>query len=68
MWSRARRCGAGTSPRRPGVSARPSHDGLDALHLALALEADAATFVSFDMRLTKAAAAHQLFVAPEIER
>jgi uncharacterized protein len=41
---------------------------LDALHLALALEADAATFVSFDQRLTKAAAAHQLFVAPEIDR
>jgi uncharacterized protein len=41
---------------------------LDALHLALALEADAATFVSFDVRLTKAAAAHQLFVAPDVER
>ena len=39
---------------------------LDALHLALALDAGAATFVSFDGRLAKAAAAHQLFVAPDI--
>ena len=37
---------------------------LDALHLALALQSDAATFVSYDARLAKAAAAHHLFVAP----
>jgi uncharacterized protein len=37
---------------------------LDALHLALALQSDAATFVSYDERLARAAAAHHLFVAP----
>ena len=37
---------------------------LDALHLALGLEAGAATFVSFDARLAKAAAAHHFLVDP----
>jgi uncharacterized protein len=37
---------------------------LDALHLALALQSDAATFVSYDERLARAAGAHHLFVVP----
>lgn len=37
---------------------------LDALHLATALDADAATLVSFDPRLRDAAASQGLFVAP----
>jgi uncharacterized protein len=44
-----------------------THQGLralDALHLALALESGVATFVSYDTRLARAAAAHQLFVEP----
>lgn len=38
---------------------------LDALHVALALDADAATLVTFDPRLGTAAASQGLFVAPE---
>lgn len=41
---------------------------LDALHLALALDADAATLVAYDPRLRKAAAAQGLFVAPDDTR
>jgi len=37
---------------------------LDALHLASALDAQAATLVSFDPRLRDAAASQGLFVAP----
>jgi predicted nucleic acid-binding protein len=37
---------------------------LDALHVALALDADAATLVTYDPRLKAAAARHGLFVAP----
>lgn len=37
---------------------------LDALHLATALDAEAATIVSFDPRLREASAAQGLFVAP----
>jgi predicted nucleic acid-binding protein len=37
---------------------------LDALHVALALDADAATVVTFDPRLKAAASSHGLFVAP----
>lgn len=41
---------------------------LDALHLATALAADAATMVTFDPRLREAAASQGLFVAPaEVE-
>lgn len=39
---------------------------LDALHLATALDAEAATVVTFDPRLREAAASQGLFVAPEI--
>ena len=38
---------------------------LDALHIALALDADAATLVTYDPRLRAAAASQGLFVAPE---
>ena len=38
---------------------------LDALHLALALDAEVATLVAYDPRLRKAAAAQGLFIAPE---
>jgi uncharacterized protein len=38
---------------------------LDALHLATALDADAATVVSFDPRLRDAAISQGLFVAPQ---
>ena len=38
---------------------------LDALHIALALSAEAATLVTYDPRLRTAAAAHALFTAPE---
>jgi uncharacterized protein len=38
---------------------------LDALHLALALDAEAATLVAYDPRLRKAAAAQGLFIAPD---
>ncbi|HJS75186.1 MAG TPA: type II toxin-antitoxin system VapC family toxin [Vicinamibacteria bacterium] len=38
---------------------------LDALHIALALDADAATLVTYDPRLRAAAVMHGLFVAPE---
>ena len=38
---------------------------LDALHLATALDAEAATLVTYDPRLRAAAAAQSLFVAPE---
>ena len=37
---------------------------LDALHLATALDAEAATIVTFDPRLRDAAGSHGLFVAP----
>jgi predicted nucleic acid-binding protein len=37
---------------------------LDALHIALALEADAATLVTYDPRLRAAAVSQGLFVAP----
>jgi predicted nucleic acid-binding protein len=37
---------------------------LDALHVALALDADAATVVTFDPRLRAAAASQGLFVTP----
>lgn len=37
---------------------------LDALHLALAIEADVATLVTFDARLRDAAAAQRLYTAP----
>lgn len=39
---------------------------LDALHVALALDAEAATLVAYDPRLRRAAAAQGLFLAPEI--
>ncbi len=39
---------------------------LDALHIALALDADAATLVTYDPRLQAAAVLQGLFVAPEI--
>ncbi len=38
---------------------------LDALHIALALDADAATLVTYDPRLRAAAVSQGLFVAPE---
>jgi uncharacterized protein len=38
---------------------------LDALHVALALDAEAATLVAYDPRLRTAAAAQGLFVAPD---
>jgi uncharacterized protein len=38
---------------------------LDALHVAAALSADAATFVTYDPRLRRAASGHGLFVAPD---
>ena len=38
---------------------------VDALHIALALDADAATLVTYDPRLRAAAASQGLFVAPE---
>jgi predicted nucleic acid-binding protein len=37
---------------------------LDALHIALALDAEAATLVTYDQRLRDAAASQGLFVAP----
>ena len=37
---------------------------LDAIHLALAIEADVSTLVTFDPRLREAAAAQGLFTAP----
>ena len=37
---------------------------LDALHLATAVDAEAATFVTFDPRLRDAAGSQGLFVAP----
>jgi predicted nucleic acid-binding protein len=37
---------------------------LDALHVALALDADAATLVTYDPRLRAAAVSQGLFVAP----
>ena len=37
---------------------------LDALHLAIAIDAAAATFVTYDRQLHRAAAAHGLVVAP----
>ena len=40
---------------------------LDALHLATALDAEAATIVTFDPRLRVAAATQGLFVAPTEE-
>jgi uncharacterized protein len=39
---------------------------LDALHLAMAIDAEAATFVSYDPRLRDAAAPHGFFVAPSV--
>jgi uncharacterized protein len=39
---------------------------LDALHIATALDADAATIVSFDERLREAAKSQGLFVAPSV--
>jgi len=39
---------------------------LDALHIATALDAGAATMVSFDERLREAAKSHGLFVAPSV--
>ena len=39
---------------------------LDALHLATALDAEAATVVTFDPRLREAAASQGLFVAPSM--
>ena len=39
---------------------------LDALHIATALDADAATMVSFDERLREAAKLQGLFVAPSV--
>jgi len=41
---------------------------LDALHVALALDAEAATLVAYDPRLRKAAAALGLFIAPDASR
>jgi len=41
---------------------------LDALHIALALDAEAATLVTYDPRLGVAAASQGLFVAPETRR
>lgn len=40
---------------------------LDALHLATALDAEAATVVSFDPRLREGAASQGLFVAPPLD-
>ena len=39
---------------------------LDALHVATALDAEAATLVTYDPRLRDAAAAQGLFVAPDV--
>ena len=39
---------------------------LDALHVALALDAGAATFVTYDHRLRDAAMAQKLFIAPKL--
>ena len=39
---------------------------LDALHLATALDAEAATVVTFDPRLREAAASQGLFVVPAV--
>ena len=41
---------------------------LDALHLATALDAQAATLVSFDPRLRDAAVSQGLFVAPPLDK
>ena len=41
---------------------------LDALHLALALDAGAATLVTYDPRLRQAAGSQGVFVAPEVLR
>lgn len=41
---------------------------LDALHVALAVESGAATLVTYDARLRKAAASYGLFVAPDDQR
>jgi predicted nucleic acid-binding protein len=41
---------------------------LDALHIALALDADVATLLTYDPRLGVAAAAQGLFVAPDTRR
>ena len=41
---------------------------LDALHVALALDAQAATLVAYDPRLRNAAAAQGLFIAPDDPR
>ena len=46
------------------LSSRTPMRALDALHLATALEAGAATIVTFDHRLGDAAASQGLFVAP----
>jgi hypothetical protein len=47
-----------------GTALRP----LDALHIALALDAGAATLVTFDARLARAAATQHLFVVPDTAR
>jgi len=46
------------------TSSRAPLRTLDALHVALALEARAATLVTYDPRLRNAAASHGLFVSP----
>jgi predicted nucleic acid-binding protein len=47
------------------LSSRLPIRALDALHLASALEAGAATIVTFDLNLREAATIHGLFVAPD---
>ncbi len=49
------------------LSLAPPLRALDALHLATALAAEAATVVSFDPRLRAAAASQGLFVAPRLD-
>jgi uncharacterized protein len=48
------------------TSAKVPLRALDALHIAAALDADAATMVSFDPRLREAATLQGLFVAPSV--
>jgi uncharacterized protein len=48
------------------TSTKISLRAADALHIAMALDADAATIVSFDERLREAATLQGLFVAPSV--
>ena len=50
------------------AAGRTALRSLDALHIALALDAGAATMVTFDLRLAQVASTCALFVAPEPAR